>query len=385
MNSTRSRIRVLACSVLAGLAVLWMSETGPAGIRDLFHLYFGTPHERYAAELRLDGAEGAAANTWFESAKRSLTNPVLVQLPNDRLVRVARDQPTASAFVMKVKRGQRFIADAAMDGAVAGALFVDVFERNGAALRHVAHAPQALSHVAIEVRADADYIVRVQPDMFQIGAIAVSLRTEPTLLIPVEGATAKNVQSFFGADRDGGRRAHHGVDIFAERRTPVRAAASGIVMSVGTNGLGGNIVWITRPMRGESHYYAHLDRQLVTAGTYVKEGDVIGLVGNTGNARGTAPHLHFGIYTAGGPVDPLPYISQHSRRPKGLRLPPRTSSSVGPPRTSSSVGPPRTSSSVRPPRTSPSVVAGNLQPSVVAGNLEPSLVAGNLQVSGSSD
>jgi murein DD-endopeptidase MepM/ murein hydrolase activator NlpD len=100
------------------------------------------------------------------------------------------------------------------------------------------------------------------------------------------------------------------VDIFARRGTPVLAAGSGIVTRVGTNGLGGKVVWIARPTRGEAHYYAHLDRQLVTVGTRVQEGDVIGFVGNTGNARFTPPHLHFGIYTSGGAVDPLPYIAE---------------------------------------------------------------------------
>jgi murein DD-endopeptidase MepM/ murein hydrolase activator NlpD len=91
---------------------------------------------------------------------------------------------------------------------------------------------------------------------------------------------------------------------------------------------------VTRPTRGESHYYAHLDRQLVTAGTYVKEGDLIGLVGSSGNARGSAPHLHFGIYTAGGAVDPLPYIADAGRKASGyhhrhpdLRPPAPTSTS----------------------------------------------------------
>ncbi|MBI4485879.1 MAG: M23 family metallopeptidase [Acidobacteria bacterium] len=83
---------------------------------------------------------------------------------------------------------------------------------------------------------------------------------------------------------------HHGVDIFAPRGTPVLAAAGGIVTSGGTSSLGGNVVWIARPGRREAHYYAHLDRQLVTPGTFVEAGDVIGTVGNTGNARGTLPH-----------------------------------------------------------------------------------------------
>jgi murein DD-endopeptidase MepM/ murein hydrolase activator NlpD len=325
MSSKRSRLQRFVSFALALAAAVWVYHTGPDGIRDLARLYFGTPHERYAASLRRgDAGSTTAGRIWLESAERSLVDPVRVTLPESRRLSVTQDGPEASAFVMTVRRGQRYVADVRMDGQ-AEPVFVDVFERSGSGvLRQVANRAPGEAAVDLEVRADTDYILRVQPEMFRSGEMTVAVRTEPTLLIPVEGATAHNVQSFFGAARDGGRRAHHGVDIFAERRTPVRAAAGGIVTSVGTNGLGGNVVWITRPTRGESHYYAHLDRQLVTAGTYVQEGDVIGLVGNTGNARSTAPHLHFGIYTAGGAVDPLPYIAEASRRPKGLRLPPRT-------------------------------------------------------------
>jgi murein DD-endopeptidase MepM/ murein hydrolase activator NlpD len=91
------------------------------------------------------------------------------------------------------------------------------------------------------------------------------------------------------------------------------------VSFVGTNRLGGNVVWVLRPSRGEAHYYAHLDTQRVRAGTRVKAGDVIGTVGNTGNARSTAPHLHFGIYAGGGAVDPLPYVVSGFRRDGSIR------------------------------------------------------------------
>ena len=308
MVSRPAPVQLVVSVALAVMAVMWISD--PAGVRDLVLLYFGTPHERYAASVRRgDAGATTAGRIWLESAERSLAQPAPVTLPESRRLSVSSNDPKASTFVMTVRRGQRYVADVRMNGQVEP-VFVDVFERDGSgALRHVANRAPGDAVVSMEVRADTDYVLRVQPEMFRSGEMTVAVRTEPTLQIPVEGATAKNVQSFFGAARDGGRREHHGVDIFAARRTPVRAAASGIVTSVGTNGLGGNVVWITRPTRGESHYYAHLDQQLVTPGTYVREGDVIGLVGNTGNARGTAPHLHFGIYTAGGAVDPLPYIS----------------------------------------------------------------------------
>ena len=96
------------------------------------------------------------------------------------------------------------------------------------------------------------------------------------------------------------------------------AASDGIVSSVGTNRLGGNVVWVWDTARNQSHYYAHLSRQAVRMGERVKAGDVIGYVGNTGNARGTPPHLHFGIYARReGPIDPLPFVSGDPRMKPG--------------------------------------------------------------------
>jgi murein DD-endopeptidase MepM/ murein hydrolase activator NlpD len=187
-----------------------------------------------------------------------------------------------------------------------------VFERDadGHTFQHAASGVADELGVMLDLQSDGDYVVRVQPELERDVRVTLTLRAEPTLRLPVDRATPSSIQSVFGAPRDGGHRDHHGVDIFARRGTPVIAAADGIVSKVGTNGLGGNVVWIVRPLRGERHYYAHLDRQLVTAGTFVRAGDVIGTVGNTGNARTTPPHLHFGIYAAGrGAIDPLPYIS----------------------------------------------------------------------------
>jgi hypothetical protein len=80
-------------------------------------------------------------------------------------------------------------------------------------------------------------------------------------------------------------------------------------VSVGDNRLGGRVVWLQDPARNQVLYYAHLDRQLVREGDAVETGDTLGLVGNTGNARTTPPHLHFGIYRRGeGPIDPAPFV-----------------------------------------------------------------------------
>ena len=77
---------------------------------------------------------------------------------------------------------------------------------------------------------------------------------------------------------------------------------------------GEKTVWLRDGERGLSYYYAHLDSQLVRAGEYVERGDTVGLVGNTGNARTTPPHLHFGIY-ANGARDPYPYLQGEDAPP----------------------------------------------------------------------
>ncbi|MCK4080450.1 M23 family metallopeptidase [Acinetobacter radioresistens] len=129
------------------------------------------------------------------------------------------------------------------------------------------------------------------------------------LPVPVEGVTRKQLQDTWGAARSEGRK-HEGIDIFAKRGTPVLSTTEGIVRQVGTNNLGGQVVWVTGPDLTH-HYYAHLENyaENITAGDWIEAGEVIGYVGNTGNARGTPPHLHYGIYiNRQGAINPYPYL-----------------------------------------------------------------------------
>lgn len=113
----------------------------------------------------------------------------------------------------------------------------------------------------------------------------------------------------WGAPRAGGRR-HEGIDIFAPQGTPVVSTTRGMVTEVGTNTLGGQVIWVLGPGL-ESHYYAHLDRfGDVHPGDLVDAGDVLGFVGRTGNARGTPFHLHYGIYHHGKAANPYPRLPQ---------------------------------------------------------------------------
>ncbi len=138
------------------------------------------------------------------------------------------------------------------------------------------------------------------------------------LLVPVRGVPAAKIEDSFDAPRDGGRR-HDAVDILAPRGTPVLAAIDGTVLRVGTNALGGNVIWMADAERRFACYYAHLDRYArgVRAGNTVQRGDVLGFVGTTGNAPPDVPHLHFQVmritdaarWWNGTPVDPVPFLS----------------------------------------------------------------------------
>lgn len=129
-----------------------------------------------------------------------------------------------------------------------------------------------------------------------------------TVPVPVQGVAARRIADTWGAGRSGGRR-HEGTDIFAKRGTPVTSATRGVVVRIADGGLGGRQVWVLGP-GGERHYYAHLDDWAPGLHTYqrVRAGDVLGVVGDTGNARGTPPHLHYGIYGAGGARNPHPRL-----------------------------------------------------------------------------
>lgn len=137
----------------------------------------------------------------------------------------------------------------------------------------------------------------------------ISRMPPPTdLPVPVAGVQAADIADTWDAARSGERR-HQGVDIFAARGTPVLSTTRGLVTAVREGGLGGRQVWVLGPAR-ERHYYAHLEDWAdgLSSGDVVLPGDRLGSVGDSGNARGTSPHLHYGIYGADGALDPLPRL-----------------------------------------------------------------------------
>ncbi len=153
------------------------------------------------------------------------------------------------------------------------------------------------------------YLLVIQPENKISGQFSFIINKYPVYGFPVAGKSNNAIGSFWGMDRDGGKRKHEGIDIFAKKGTPVVAVSDGRITRTGNTGLGGKQVWQRTEIFGNSIYYAHLDSINVASGSYAKQGDTLGFVGNTGNAQFTPPHLHFGIYKAfSGAIDPLPFV-----------------------------------------------------------------------------
>lgn len=136
---------------------------------------------------------------------------------------------------------------------------------------------------------------------------------DPSLAMPLLEIEKAGIANTWHAPR-GGNRLHEGQDIFAPQGTPIYSATSGYVMKIGENALGGQTVSVVGN-GGRVYYYAHLDAYApnLHEGDRVGTKTVLGYVGTTGNAAGTPPHLHFGVYATGGAINPLPLLAD---RPK---------------------------------------------------------------------
>jgi peptidoglycan LD-endopeptidase LytH len=131
---------------------------------------------------------------------------------------------------------------------------------------------------------------------------------DPWLLMPVVGLRVAQVVDTWVAARAGGR-VHEGQDLFAPRGTPVRAVAPGFVYRIDDLSLGGLTVTIVGN-GGRRFFYTHLDAVAadLREGGRVDVDTVLGYVGNSGNAAGTPPHLHLGVYD-GTPDDPCAWVA----------------------------------------------------------------------------
>ena len=304
-------MRRLACVLVIALAACNPADVLRERVRVL------TPHERYALAITNAGLDSTAlGREWLRAGDSALRAAFPATLPFREVGFYSRGEARAVAFRFTLGTGQRLDVELRHEGQPAR-VFLDLFRAGGDTLSPFEHRVTAeaarpggtLDSLRYEVAEGGVYLLRLQPELLREGRYALSVRVGPILAFPVKGAGNRAVQSPFGADRDGGQRRHHGIDIFAPRGTPVLAATDGVVRSTSPNNLGGNVVWLSDAKRGQTLYYAHLASHAVSEGQRVRAGDTLGFVGNTGNARGTRPHLHFGLYRRGrGPVDPFPYV-----------------------------------------------------------------------------
>ncbi|HXV85512.1 MAG TPA: M23 family metallopeptidase [Gemmatimonadales bacterium] len=300
-------------------AVTLLSACGSGGPTLRFAV--STPREDYEAQLRHVGLHTTAlGRDWSAAAARALAAPLAVNVPHREARYLDPTRAAAVGYQVRLERGQRLAVRIELPSADTHnlRLFVDLyFAPDDLSPPHLVASADTgwgeLEYVALRPGA---YVLRVQPELLRGGRVSVTLSAHASLAFPVVGRDLDAARSGFGAPRDGGRREHHGVDIFAPRGTPVLAAVAGRVTRVGSRGIGGNVVWLRETRWGRRLYYAHLDRFAVEEDTWVQPGDTLGFVGNTGNARTTPPHLHFGIYQRGeGPVNPHFHLYEPTARP----------------------------------------------------------------------
>jgi peptidoglycan LD-endopeptidase LytH len=306
------RIRTLA--VVSALALLTLGVActrGPLGRLTRPP----SPHDAYADSLRSSALDQTAlGQDWLRAAARALEAPVEVTLPFRESGYFPPETASAVAYRFQLARGRTLAVEASFESLGQGRLFVDVFRvRPGEPPERVSSMPADAAAITLTIDEDATYLLRVQPELLRGGRYTLVQRTLASLPFPVPGLTSESVKSEFGVERDAGIRQHEGVDIFAKAGTPVVAVTAGVAQP-STNNLGGNVVWLQDAAARRTYYYAHLERWAVTGTSLVKAGEVLGYVGNTGNARTTAPHLHFGIYNRGA-INPLPFIAADQDAP----------------------------------------------------------------------
>ncbi|WP_428653248.1 peptidoglycan DD-metalloendopeptidase family protein [Runella sp.] len=279
-----------------------------------------SPRDQYLKDLKK--ADEVLSSQWEQLGKNALDTPVSVKFPHKEQNYFPNDLPLAFGYKLTVPRGRRLEAVVSSNPADSTfKVFLELYQQSGDQFKRLTFAESESNRLAWEATDSTTVILHLQTEAEKTANVTLSLESHPLLSFPVVKRDSRNIISFWGVARDGGRRSHEGVDVAAPRGTPVVAAANGYISSVGVNNLGGNVIFQDVENGGMTLYYAHLDSQLVVSGQRVSIGDTIGTVGNTGNAITTGPHLHFGIYQSfRSAIDPLPFISIPQKDNSNLTL-----------------------------------------------------------------
>ena len=164
--------------------------------------------------------------------------------------------------------------------------------------------PHAILPDNTEVRRSAPPAPRVRGGRTMLpaarGPVAPAVVALGEMIIPVVGVASDDLRDSFSEPRSGGRR-HEAIDILAPRNTPVVAAQDGTVVKLYESKQGGLSIYELEPSGHYELYYAHLESYApgVHEGDAVRQGQVIGYVGTSGNAPKNVPHLHFSVIALG--------------------------------------------------------------------------------------
>lgn len=251
------------------------------------------------------------AQRWESSAQYALRFPVAIKLPYaERRILDADQSSRAIAFSAPLALDQQISIKVNPSQNSRVPVFVDVFEKEDTdqEFKRLVSKENYQQELIFDAPKTGIYIFRIQAGYQAKGLVDLVISSKPKYIFPVQNTHANSVQSFFGVPRDAGKRKHKGVDIFAARGTPVLSVSEGRVYKTANTPVGGNNVWVRQG--NYSFYYAHLHEINVEQGQTIKIGQQLGTVGNTGNAKTTKPHLHFGIYKGwNGAIDPFPLIN----------------------------------------------------------------------------
>lgn len=292
--------------ILTAISIFTLScKSGPFNL-----LKAGSPHQQYERKLISSGLDQTGmGNLWLSRSTAILEKALKIDLPYQETGYFAAEKVEAAAFRFNLLRGQKLQVKLNSNPTNSFRVYADVWEvEDDGKFKLLAFADSLGNTFEAEAKRAGTFILRLQPELLGSGSYTVEVVAGASLAFPLKNAKRNQIQSLFGVGRDAGTRKHEGVDIFAPFRTPVIAVGPGRVTAVNENNLGGKVVWFRPENKDYTLYYAHLDEQTVVPGQSVVYGDTLGRMGNTGNAKTTAPHLHFGIYTGSGAVDPLPFI-----------------------------------------------------------------------------
>ncbi len=275
--------------------------------------------------VELGLGNSSLAKAWRSASDQSLNTPTYVQLPYTEALYFDDLKPQAYSYRMKTRRGQKITTTLKKHSDTDANVFIDLYQVSLDTMIPYIHVATADSSwtLGFEPQVDGDFILRLQPELLKAGRYVLEIKEVPSFDFPMSGRTETAILSIFGAERDAGKRIHEGNDIFASRHVPIIAATSGTISYAGERGLGGKQIYIKDEQRNLKVYFAHLDSVYVAIGDEVIRGDTIGTNGNSGNAKTTNPHLHFGIYADTGAIDPYHYIVPNRRSHRTIKADPK--------------------------------------------------------------